>query len=128
MASDPKEVEQDVAPASGPPAERPTAIWTRRFVILAFWTVVVCLGLPLWTWTTTIHRSELPLESMNAWAEGHVSGTRCSPRRIKNAANIFRRLANSIFHCKYPCLPASCLQNSERMWLLGLKLCSTVEE
>jgi phosphatidylinositol glycan class S len=49
-------------------------------VILAFWAVVVCLGLPLWTWTTTIHRSELPLESMNAWAEGHVSGTLCCPR------------------------------------------------
>jgi hypothetical protein len=47
---------------------------------------------------------------------------------IEIAADIFRRLANSIFHCKYPCLLATCLQNSEGMWLLELKTCSTVKE
>ena len=73
MASPAEKTDQDdVVAAAGPPAERTSAISTRRFVILAFWAVVVCLGLPLWTWTTTIHRSELPLESMNAWAEGRV--------------------------------------------------------
>lgn len=54
------------------PAEKSQSIWTRRLIIVAFWTVVVCLGLPHWTWTTSIQRSALPLESMNSWAEGNV--------------------------------------------------------
>lgn len=52
------------------PAERPSASWTRRLIIFAFWAVVATLGLPHWIWTTSIHRSELPLKSMNAWADG----------------------------------------------------------
>lgn len=54
------------------PPERPAAVWTRRMIIAAFWAVALFLGLPHWTWTTSIHRSTLPLESMNAWAEGKV--------------------------------------------------------
>ncbi|CAK4031613.1 gpi transamidase component pig-s [Lecanosticta acicola] len=50
--------------------EKPASVWTRRIIIAAFWAVVACLGLPHWTWTTSIHRASLPLESMNAWAEG----------------------------------------------------------
>jgi len=57
-----------------PPPESPAAEWSRRWIIVAFWTVVACLGLPHWIWTTSIHRSDLPLETMNAWAEGKVSG------------------------------------------------------
>lgn len=53
--------------------EKPATVWTRRLIIVAFWVVVVCLGLPHWIWTTSIPRSELPLESMNAWSEGKVS-------------------------------------------------------
>ncbi|GIZ39298.1 hypothetical protein CKM354_000268600 [Cercospora kikuchii] len=52
------------------PSEAGSAITTRRLVILAFWAVVVLFGLPHWTWTTSIPRSSLPLEAMNAWAEG----------------------------------------------------------
>lgn len=55
------------------PPEKPATIWTRRLIIAAFWAVVVFLGLPHWTWTTSIYRSSLPLESMNAWADGTVS-------------------------------------------------------
>lgn len=57
--------------------EKPATLWTRRLIIAAFWLVVVCLGLPHWVWTTSIQRSELPLESMNAWAEGKVSPIQC---------------------------------------------------
>ncbi|EME87502.1 uncharacterized protein MYCFIDRAFT_97278, partial [Pseudocercospora fijiensis CIRAD86] len=57
------------------PEESSSSIWTRRIIIMAFWAVVVMLGLPLWTWTTSIHRSSLPLEAMNSWAEGKA----CTP-------------------------------------------------
>ena len=52
--------------------ESPAASWTRRMILAAFWIVIVTLGLPHWVWTTSIHRSNLPLDSMNAWAEGKV--------------------------------------------------------
>ncbi|KAI5369554.1 Putative phosphatidylinositol-glycan biosynthesis class S protein [Septoria linicola] len=52
------------------PSESNGLMWTRRLVILAFWAVVVFLGLPHWTWTTSISRSSLPLDAMNAWADG----------------------------------------------------------
>lgn len=54
------------------PSEQPTTLWTRRWILLSFWLVIACLGLPHWLWTTSIHRSSLPLESMNQWAEGKV--------------------------------------------------------
>ena len=52
------------------PAERSGTVLTRRYIIFAFWVIIGCLGLPLWLWTTSIHRASLPLESMNRWAEG----------------------------------------------------------
>lgn len=58
---------------SEPVPEKPAFTLTRRLIILAFWTVVVAFGLPHWIWTTSIHRSHLPLESMNSWADGKVS-------------------------------------------------------
>jgi hypothetical protein len=107
MASTKENIEQDDVAASSPPVERTSAIWTRRFVILAFWAVVVCLGLPLWTWTTTIHRSELPLESMNAWAEGQVRIITSSRSCEMIHADIYNRLVNSIFHFIFPSLLAT---------------------
>jgi hypothetical protein len=124
MANAAEKTEQDDAAASGPPVERASAIWTRRFVILAFWAVVVCLGLPLWTWTTTIHRSELPLESMNAWAEGRVRLTILSRLHEVYSANICGRPVNSVFHFRYPYLPAAGVQTSRENCLLELKMCS----
>ena len=61
----------DVKPM--PPPESLAMTWTRRRIIIAFWAIVVCLGLPHWIWTTSIHRSSLPLDTMNGWAEGNVS-------------------------------------------------------
>jgi phosphatidylinositol glycan class S len=60
------------AESPSPPPEKANAIWTRRIIIFAFWTVVATLGLPHWIWTTSIYRSELPVEQMTQWAEGHV--------------------------------------------------------
>jgi phosphatidylinositol glycan class S len=60
------------ATAESPPPEKANAIWTRRIIIFAFWAVVATLGLPHWIWTTSIYRSELPVEQMTQWAEGQV--------------------------------------------------------
>ena len=55
-----------------PPAEKAEAIRARNWVILSFWLVVIFAGLPVWLWTTTIHRAVLPLEEMLEWADGKV--------------------------------------------------------
>lgn len=62
--------------ATAPP-EKASAVWTRRFIIFAFWAVVATLGLPHWIWTTSIHREELPVGEMARWAEGNVSCCFC---------------------------------------------------
>ena len=56
-----------------PPPEPSKDIHVRSLVIFAFWAIVVFLGLPVWWWTTTIHRSRLPLQEMLEWADGKVS-------------------------------------------------------
>lgn len=56
-----------------PPPESSTSIYTRSLVIISFWLVVVCLGLPTWWWTTSIYRARLPLQEMLEWADGKVS-------------------------------------------------------
>ena len=55
-----------------PPPETPNSIKTRALVILSFWAVVILLGLPVWIWTTSIHRASLPLQNMLDWADGKV--------------------------------------------------------
>lgn len=73
-----KSSEPEVATSRSPetarsaPAESPAEIWTRRAILLAFWAVIVTLGLPHWIWTTSIVRSGLPVGLMNSWAEGQV--------------------------------------------------------
>lgn len=56
-----------------PPAESQESIRVRQLVILSFWTIVIFLGIPIWWWTTSIHRATLPLKEMMNWAEGKVS-------------------------------------------------------
>ena len=56
-----------------PPPESPEGIRTRRLVILSFWVTVILLGLPIWWWTTSIHRARLPLQQMLEWADSRVS-------------------------------------------------------
>lgn len=59
-----------------PPPESPKSIKTRGLVILSFWAVVVLLGLPVWLWTTSIYRANLPLQEMLDWADGKA----CKPK------------------------------------------------
>lgn len=54
------------------PPEKPQAIWTRTKVVVAFWAVIIFLGLPMWWKTTSIYRARLPLEEMMHWADGKV--------------------------------------------------------
>jgi len=56
-----------------PPPEPAKDIHVRSFVIFVFWAIVIFLGLPVWWWTTSIHRSRLPLQEMLEWADGKVS-------------------------------------------------------
>lgn len=65
------------------PPEPPAVTRTRSWIIFAFWAIVACLGLPHWIWTTSIHRSDLPLDAMNSWADGQV--------RIKSGPCTFTR-------------------------------------
>ncbi|KAK3361995.1 phosphatidylinositol-glycan biosynthesis class S protein [Lasiosphaeria ovina] len=53
-----------------PPPEKPSDIRRRSLVILSFWLIVLCLGLPIWWKTTTIYRANLPLQEMLDWADG----------------------------------------------------------
>lgn len=55
-----------------PPPESLKDVWTRHYVVLSFWLMVLLLGVPYWWRTTTVYRSELPLQAMNDWAEGRV--------------------------------------------------------
>jgi len=55
-----------------PPPESSDSIRVRGLVIFSFWAVVVFLGLPVWLWTTSIHRASLPLQEMLDWADGKV--------------------------------------------------------
>ncbi|KAM0717335.1 hypothetical protein Q7P37_007187 [Cladosporium fusiforme] len=61
-----------VSEAKSSPPDSPKSVWTRRIILLAFWAVVATLGLPHWIWTTSIHRSELPVEQMTSWSEGRA--------------------------------------------------------
>lgn len=55
-----------------PPPEKPSDITRRTRVVVSFWLIVLCLGLPIWWKTTTIYRANLPLDGMLEWAEGKV--------------------------------------------------------
>jgi len=68
---DPKVV---TARKTAPPETR-EAIWTRNLVVFSFWAVVIFLGLPVWLWTTSIHRANLPLQEMLEWSEMRVIET-----------------------------------------------------
>jgi len=56
-----------------PPLESPESVQTRSLVISSFWAIIIILGLPIWWWTTSIHRARLPLQEMLEWADGKVS-------------------------------------------------------
>lgn len=64
-----------------PPPETSESIRVRGLVIVSFWAVVIFLGLPVWLWTTSIHRARLPLQEMLDWADGKVRVLYKSPPR-----------------------------------------------
>lgn len=55
-----------------PPPENQEATQTRLRVIVAFWVVIVFLGLPIWWKTTSIYRAHLPIQEMVDWADSKV--------------------------------------------------------
>ncbi|GAM89358.1 hypothetical protein ANO11243_073950 [Dothideomycetidae sp. 11243] len=63
-----------VAPSAKkqPPPEPSDSVASRRYILFALWSTVVFLGLPVWIWTTTVHRATLPIDSMKTWAEGQA--------------------------------------------------------
>ncbi|KAB5578077.1 phosphatidylinositol-glycan biosynthesis class S protein [Coniochaeta sp. 2T2.1] len=69
-----------------PPPEKPADVRRRSWVILSFWLIVLCLGLPIWWQTTTIYRAKLPLDDMLDWAEGRACRP-VFPLRISVEAN-----------------------------------------
>ncbi|KAL8973079.1 MAG: hypothetical protein Q9197_002503 [Variospora fuerteventurae] len=62
-------------PKKQPPPESKEDIRVRQLVILSFWAIVILLGVPIWLWTTSIHRARLPLQEMMDWADGKA----CKP-------------------------------------------------
>jgi hypothetical protein len=65
-----------------PPPETKENLWIRRWVILSFWAVVACLGLPMWWKTTAIYRADLPLQDMSDWADGKVMALLVALERV----------------------------------------------
>lgn len=55
-----------------PPPEKASDVRRRSYIILSFWLIVLCLGLPIWWKTTTIYRADLPVQEMLDWADGKV--------------------------------------------------------
>jgi phosphatidylinositol glycan class S len=52
------------------PPEKDADIRRRSWVVLSFWLVVLCLGVPIWWRTTEIYRATLPIDEMLSWSEG----------------------------------------------------------
>jgi len=83
-----------------PPEESRTDIQNRLNIKIAFWLVAILLGLPLWIWTTTVHRAALPLDVMQKWG----TGTACNFQfpleiRIKASTEVYidiRRLVQLV--------------------------------
>lgn len=67
-----------------PPPEKPSDARRRSTVILSFWLIVLCLGLPIWWNTTAIPRANLPLDEMMDWADGKVGNIPLFPSSGKN--------------------------------------------
>lgn len=63
-------------PKKQPPPESKEGTRVRQLVILSFWAIVIFLGVPIWLWTTSIHRARLPLQEMMDWADAKVC-SRC---------------------------------------------------
>ena len=62
-----------VSATKKPPPENERSIWTRTKIILSFWVVIFCVGIPMWWQTTSVYRARLPFQEMLDWDHGTVS-------------------------------------------------------
>ena len=108
VAADPEPSVDTIVPKDGsvtvlrksPPPESSTNIHIRSLVIVSFWLVVVCLGLPTWWWTTSIYRARLPLQEMLEWADGKVSSRSQGANNQRTTDQALHRPANRSSHYK----------------------------
>lgn len=70
----PATASNETQPRKLPPPEKASDVRRRSHIILSFWLIVLCLGLPIWWKTTTIYRADLPVQDMLDWADGKVCG------------------------------------------------------
>lgn len=84
------------------PPETREAVWTRTFVVTAFWCVVLFLGLPMWWKTTSVYREKIPLDEMQDWADGNVCAFQ---HLLMGDADRPNRFANLSFPCTFLFMP-----------------------
>ena len=87
-----------------PPPEKPSDIRRRGAVILSFWLIVGLLGLPIWWYTTTIYRANLPLDEMMEWADGKVCMHLC-----RCTYSFFYNYTKAIFQYAYVFIAIACV-------------------
>lgn len=97
--------------AGSPPPEPASDVRRRSQIVLSFWLIVLCLGLPIWWKTTTIYRANLPLEGMLAWSDGKARTPRNCPLR---AVLISIRPADQSFRYRSPSRPTRYKQPKHR--------------
>ncbi|KAL9061106.1 MAG: hypothetical protein Q9162_000251 [Coniocarpon cinnabarinum] len=64
------ELVRPVTATKKPPSESRESVNVRRSVLVSFWLLVLCVGVPFWWQTTTVYRANLPYSTMDAWASG----------------------------------------------------------
>jgi len=100
-----------------PPPEKASDVRRRSYIILSFWLIVLCLGLPIWWKTTTIYRADLPVQEMLDWADGKV----CAPPALDllDADPFCLQACRPVFPLRIS-IQANALQDQEAQNLLRL--------
>ncbi|KAK4241181.1 phosphatidylinositol-glycan biosynthesis class S protein [Achaetomium macrosporum] len=121
-----------------PPPEKPSDIRRRSYIILSFWLIVLCLGLPIWWKTTTIYRAHLPLQEMLDWADGkacrpvfplHIS-IQANALQEQEAQNLLRLTQHALddlndfsgHHLRLQLAPPAATENRDRDTVLTIRL------
>ncbi|KAL2130074.1 hypothetical protein VTI74DRAFT_6931 [Chaetomium olivicolor] len=121
-----------------PPPEKQSDIRRRSLVILSFWLIVLCLGLPIWWKTTTIYRADLPLQEMLDWSDGkacrpvfplHIS-IQANALQEQEAQNLLRLTQHALddlndfsgHHLRLQLSPPSATEHRDRDSVLTIRL------
>ncbi|KAJ4291448.1 GPI transamidase component [Collariella sp. IMI 366227] len=121
-----------------PPPEKPSDIRRRSHVILSFWLIVLCLGLPIWWRTTSIYRADLPLQEMLDWSDGkacrpvfplHIS-VQANALQEQEAQNLLRLTQHALddlndfsgHHLRLQLSPPSTTETYDRDSVLTIRL------